>query len=228
MSFPRTPQMVHTPLRPLGCDGQGNGGVPGVKAEQTWTNVTVPWGRIHGEGGAYGRISTPGSGQASSALRCRLRNIIRMTAGVPGVTENYVGVELRCCRTCYRVTTASVSVSQHVGRSQSIHRSHDENDDAGVVELTGLLATDSQFCGGGCGRYDHVLNSGDGGRGQVTDSFTITRTSPHPWPLPPLPPPGPPTPGPYPPVREGRFHHLLPDICSAACRGRGSMDTRMM
>jgi hypothetical protein len=133
MSFTRTPQMVHTPLR-LGCDGQGNGGVPGVKAEQTWTNVTVPWGRIHGEGGAYGRISTPGSGQASSALRCRLRNIIRMTAGVPGVTENYVGVELRCCRTCCASSSASsVSVlSQHVGsKSQSIHSSHGENDDAG-------------------------------------------------------------------------------------------------
>ena len=96
---------------------EGNGGVPGVKASQTWSNVTVQWGRIHGEGGAYGRISVPGGLSAAAAAL----------------------------------------------------------------------------------KYDHVWNNGNSGKGQVTDSFSITRTEPHVWPIPPLPPPGPPAPGPYPP-----------------------------
>ena len=47
-------------------------------------------------------------------------------------------------------------------------------------------------------RYDHVWNNGNEGKGKVTDTFSISRTKPHVWPLPPMPPPGPPIPPPYP------------------------------
>ena len=47
-------------------------------------------------------------------------------------------------------------------------------------------------------RYDHVWNNGNEGKGKVTDTFSISRTKPHVWPLPSMPPPGPPMPPPYP------------------------------
>ncbi len=35
---------------------EGNGGVPGVTSAHKFNNVSAEWGRIHGTGGAYGRL----------------------------------------------------------------------------------------------------------------------------------------------------------------------------